>query len=52
MMLDKYLSKVEFDSYDDLKENFKINIPANFNFAFDVVDRTAEVSRQDSNGMV
>ena len=44
MMLDKYLSKVEYDSYEDLKENFKINIPENFNFAFDVVDEIAEVT--------
>jgi acetyl-CoA synthetase len=44
MMLDKYLSRVEFDSYDDLKENFKINVPDDFNFAFDVVDSTAEIT--------
>ncbi len=42
MMLDRYLSRVEFDSYTDLKENFKIHIPENFNFAFDIVDKTAD----------
>ena len=28
--------------YDELKEKFKINIPDNFNFAYDVVDWYAE----------
>jgi acetyl-CoA synthetase len=42
MILEKYLSRIKFDSYDDFKENFKINIPDNFNFAFDVVDEIAE----------
>ena len=38
MVLDKYLSQTEFQSYQDFTDNFKINIPDNFNFAFDVVD--------------
>ncbi|MGI6669172.1 MAG: AMP-binding protein [Acetivibrionales bacterium] len=41
-MLDKYLTKVNFDSYEDFFENFKINIPDNFNFAYDVVDEIAD----------
>jgi acetyl-CoA synthetase len=41
MVLDKYLSQTEFTSYQDFTENFKINIPENFNFAFDVVDEIA-----------
>ena len=41
-LLNKFLSKVEFESYEDFKENFKINIPENFNFAYDVVDEYAE----------
>ncbi|HOM01721.1 MAG TPA: AMP-binding protein [Acetivibrio sp.] len=40
-MLEKYLSKVNFDSYEDFIENFKLNIPENFNFAYDVVDEIA-----------
>jgi acetyl-CoA synthetase len=40
-MLEKYLSKVNYDSYEDLYENFKINLPGNFNYAFDVVDEIA-----------
>lgn len=41
MILDKYLSQTEFTSYQDFTDNFKINIPENFNFAFDVVDEIA-----------
>ncbi|MBI5680363.1 MAG: AMP-binding protein [Methanobacterium sp.] len=41
-LLNKFLSKVEFESYDDFKDNFKINIPQNFNFAYDIVDEYAE----------
>jgi acetyl-CoA synthetase len=41
-LLNKFLSKVEFESYEDFKENFKINVPDNFNFAYDVVDEYAE----------
>lgn len=37
-MLSKYLSRTEFSSYEDFKNNFKIRIPENFNFAYDVVD--------------
>jgi acetyl-CoA synthetase len=40
-MLEKYLSKIDFDSYEDFTENFKVNIPENFNFAYDVVDEIA-----------
>ena len=41
-MLKKYLSQVEFSSYEDLMENFHVNIPENFNFAYDVVDEYAK----------
>lgn len=41
MILNKFLSQTEFTSYEDFTDNFKINIPENFNFAFDVVDEIA-----------
>ena len=41
-LLDKYLPKTEFESYEDFFENFTINIPKNFNFAYDVVDALAQ----------
>ncbi|HEX2925167.1 MAG TPA: AMP-binding protein [Ruminiclostridium sp.] len=43
-MLEKYLSRVDFSSYEDFYENFKINIPGNFNFAYDVVDEYAKTT--------
>ena len=41
MVLNNYLSQTTFQSYTDFVENFKIQIPGNFNFAFDVVDEIA-----------
>lgn len=40
-LLKKYLPRIEFDSYEDFKENFKMNIPEDFNFGYDVVDAWA-----------
>jgi len=37
-LLNKFVSRTEFESYEDFKKNFKIIIPSNFNFAYDVVD--------------
>ena len=31
-----------YTDYEDLKKNFKLKIPANFNFAYDIVDRYAQ----------
>ncbi len=42
-ILKKYLKKTEFFSYEDFIENFKINVPEGFNFAFDVVDEIAKL---------
>jgi acetyl-CoA synthetase len=44
MILEKYLKKTEFTSYEDFLKNFEIRIPSNFNFAYDVVDETARKS--------
>lgn len=41
MILNKYLNKIEFNSYREFKSDFRINIPENFNFAYDVVDEIA-----------
>jgi len=40
-MLEKYLSKVNFESLEDFRQNFKINAPENFNFGYDIVDEWA-----------
>jgi len=41
-LLDKYLPRTEFESYEDFYENYTVNIPENFNFAYDVVDVLAQ----------
>jgi len=51
MLLDRFLPRTEFTSYEDFYENFKINVPENFNFAFDVVDAIA-VEDPEKNAMV
>ncbi len=42
-ILKKYCPRIEFDSYEDFYENFRIDIPEVFNFGFDVVDEWARV---------
>ena len=46
MLLDRFLPRIEFDSYEDFKKNYTVNIPENFNFGFDIVD---EWAKQDEN---
>ena len=41
-MLEKFLPRTEFTSYEDLKKNYKVICPENFNFGYDVVDAWAE----------
>ena len=41
MILEKYLDRIEYNSYKEFTTDFKIRIPANFNFAYDVVDEIA-----------
>ena len=38
----RFLRKPEFGSYEDFLHNFRINVPENFNFAYDVLDAIAE----------
>ncbi len=42
MLLDRFLPRIEFDSYEDFKENYRVNVPEDFNFGFDIVDAWAE----------
>jgi acetyl-CoA synthetase len=44
MILDKYLKKTNFKSYQEFLDDFFIHTPANFNFAFDVVDEIARTT--------
>jgi acetyl-CoA synthetase len=42
MLLDHYLAQQQFHSYDDFIKYFKIIVPEQFNFAYDVVDIIAQ----------
>lgn len=42
-LLKKYLEKIDFESYEDFIKNYKVNVPDDFNFGFDVVDEWARV---------
>jgi len=39
----RYISQENFSSYEDFCENFKIIVPKNFNFAYDIVDAYARL---------
>ncbi len=41
-MLEKFLPRIDFDSYEDFKANYKVNVPEDFNFGFDIVDGWAK----------
>ena len=41
-MLEKYITMKHFDKYEDFVKDFKINVPENFNFGFDIVDEWAK----------
>lgn len=43
MILNQFVKNTNFSSYEDFCENFRVDVPDNFNFAFDVVD---EIARQ------
>lgn len=42
-ILDRYLPRSEFDSYEDFFEHYQVNVPEHFNFGFDIVDGWAEI---------
>lgn len=41
-MLKNFVSKCDYDDYNEFVNNFKINMPKYFNFAYDVVDEIAK----------
>ncbi|RKD90011.1 AMP-binding protein [Mangrovibacterium diazotrophicum] len=41
-MIEKYLPQTTFTDFEDFKANYQLNIPVDFNFAYDVVDGWAE----------
>jgi acetyl-CoA synthetase len=40
-MLESYLPRAQFESFEDFVENFSISVPESFNFAYDVSDEIA-----------
>lgn len=40
-MLEKYLQQTEFTDFEDFKANYKLLVPENFNFGYDIVDAWA-----------
>lgn len=50
-MVEKFLSKTEFTSYEDFINNYSVNVPENFNFAFDVVDEYAKNDPEKGNSV-
>ena len=49
-IFEKY-AKADFTSYEDFKQNFKINVPERFNFAYDVLDELAK-EKPDKRALV
>lgn len=41
-MVQRFVNRTDFSSYEDFSSSFKITPPENFNFAYDVVDYRAE----------
>ena len=50
-MIEKYLSQVDYNSYEEFFEKFEIKVPEHFNFAFDIVDGIAR-TQPDKIAMV
>jgi acetyl-CoA synthetase len=48
VVLDRFVSKIDFGSYEEFSADFQINVPENFNFAYDVVD---EIAKNDPDKM-
>lgn len=42
-LLKNYCPRIEFESYEDFYANFTIDVPENFNFAYDIVDEWARI---------
>lgn len=40
-MLERFLPRQDFTSYEDFRKNYRVDVPEHFNFAYDVVDAWA-----------
>lgn len=41
-MLERFVPKTEFSSYEDFASGFHVRVPESFNFAYDVMDVLAQ----------
>lgn len=41
-MIERYVNRTDFKSMEDFEQNFKIRVPENFNFAYDIIDQWAK----------
>lgn len=41
-MVEQFLKRTEFTSYEDFVNNYSVTVPENYNFAFDIADKYAE----------
>lgn len=46
MLLKRFLPRTEFDSYEDFLKNYRVNVPENFNFGYDVIDAWAQADKE------
>ena len=40
-MLERFVKQTKYTSQEDFKQNFRVEVPENFNFGYDVVDAWA-----------
>ena len=50
-MLERFIDQTSFTSQEDFIKHFKIKVPENFNFGYDVVDAWA-ADRPDKNALL
>ncbi len=43
-MLEQFMKKTDFSSYEDMAKGFSVTVPERFNFAWDVVDKVARTA--------
>ena len=43
-LMKRYCPRTEFDSYEDFFDNYKVNVPPSFHFAYDIADEWARIS--------
>ena len=49
-MIERFVPRVDFDSYEDFKENYRVTVPDDFNFAYSVMDQWA-VDKPDGKAL-